>query len=102
MRWEGGGGGGGSEFGRWESGRLVRWEDGRIVRWQGGKVVRWQGGRMVRQKGGGYLVLFTDGGHDESKISSFVSDINQGNEGFKIFLRGHMNGKTLLRSFASC
>ena len=77
MRWEGGG----SEFGRWESGRLVRWEGGRIVRWQGGKVVRWQGGRMVRQKGGGYLVLFTDGGHDESKISSFVSDINQGNEG---------------------
>ena len=88
----------------------MRWEDRRVVRWEGGKggkVVRWQGGeggRMVKQKGGRYLVLFKCGGHKMSlRFHLFVSDVNQGIEdGFKIFLHGCRDGKTLLRSFISC
>ena len=103
---------------RWEGGkgrRLMRWEGGqggRVVRWQGGKsgkVVRWQGwkgGRMVKQKGGRYLFFFKDGEHKmSSRFHLFVSDVNQENAGVgcvQDFLPGRRDGKTLLRSFASC
>ena len=83
----------------------MRWESGRLVRWDGGRVVR-KDGRMVRQKGGGYLVLFKGGEHKMSpRLNLLVCDVNQGNEGLSwvtIFLRGRRDGKTLLRSFASC
>ena len=73
---------------------------GRLVRWEGGKsrrVVRWEGGR--------FLVLFKGGEHSVSpRFYLFVSDVNQWNEGdgFKIFLHACRDGKTLLRSSASC
>ena len=60
----------------------------------------------MRQKGGRYLVLFKGGGHKMSpRFYLFVSDVNQGNEGLgwvhNFFCRCR-DGKTLLRSFATC
>ena len=60
---------------------------------------------MDRQKGGRYSILFKGGGHKMSpRFHLFVSDVKgtEGWEGFKIFLHGRRDGKTLLRSFASC
>ena len=38
--------------------------------------------RMVSQEGGRYLVLFKVGRHKMSpRFQSFISDVNQGNEG---------------------
>ena len=77
---------------------VVTWEGGkggRIMRWQGGK-----GGRVVKWEGGRFLVLFLM----LVKGMKGRSDVNQGNEGdrFKIFLSACRDGKTLLRSSASC
>ena len=90
--------------GKWNvGGRLVRWEggkDGRVMRWQGGK-----GWRVVRWEDGRFLVLFKGGEQRMNpRFYLFVSDVNQGNEGdrLKIFLRARRDGKTLLRSSASC
>ena len=70
------------------------------MRWQGGK-----GRRVVRWEDGRFLVLFKGGEDSVSpRFYLFVSDVNQGNEGdgLKIFLRASRDGKTLLRSSASC
>ena len=73
---------------------------GRVMKWQAGKgggVVRWQVGR--------FLVLFKDGECRASpRFYLFVSDVNQENarNGLKIFWRAHRDGKTLLKSSASC
>ena len=88
----------------------MRREDGkvgRVMRFQGGK-----GGRMVRWEGERFLVLFNGGEHRVSprlflmliKGTKGQSDINQGNkgDGLKSFLCAHRDGKTLLRSSASC
>ena len=84
----------------------------------GGKVMRWQGGkgrRVVRWEDGRFLVLFKGGEDSVSpRFYLFVSDVNQGvkgrsdvnqrneGDGLKIFLRASRDGKTLLRSSASC
>ena len=82
----------------------MRWQVGkgrRVVRWQGGK-----GGRVVRWQGGRFLVLFEagDAGCVQDFIFLFLMLINEMKEQgvFKIFLRGRRDGKTLLRSMASC
>ena len=65
---------------------------------EGARVVRWEGGR--------FLVLFKGGGYRVSpRFYLFCLMLVNGNNeqvGFKIFLRSHRAGKTLLRSFASC
>ena len=80
------------------------------MRWQGGK-----GRRVVRWEDGRFLVLFKGGEDSVSpRFYLFVSDVNQGvkgrsdvnrgneGDGLKIFLRASRDGKTLLRSSASC
>ena len=68
---------------------------------------------MVRWEGGRFLVLLKRGGrrvssrfHTAQKIKFAVKDFfgicRQIQNKFKIFLRGHRDGKTLLRSSASC
>ena len=60
-------------------------------------VMRWEGWK--------FLALFKGGEYRLSpRFYLFVSDVNQGNkgDGLKIFLRGCKDGKTLLRSSASC
>ena len=61
----------------WEVGEVGK-KGGRVMKWQGGK-----GGRLVRWEGGRFLVLFSRVGNlqGESKILSFVSNVNQGNKG---------------------
>ena len=75
---------------RWEdrkSGRIVRWQDwrdGMVVRWQVGKsgrVVmweRWGSSEVARWEVPGFIRGW--GMQGESKILSFVSDVNQRNE----------------------
>ena len=59
--------------------------------------MKWEAGR--------FLVLFKGGEHRvSSRFYLFISDVNQGDEGdgLKIFLLARREGKTLLRSSASC
>ena len=69
---------------------MTRWE-----RWENGEVERWKVPGFIQ--GGRHKMI--------SRFHLFVSDVNQGTkgwDGFKIFLHGRRDGKTLLRSFASC
>ena len=79
----------------------MKWEGGK-----GGKVVRWERWENGEAESGRYLVLFKGGGHKRGpRFHLFVSDVNQGNEGVgwvQDFLVWPRDGKTLLRSFASC
>ena len=80
--------------------RLEGGKGGRVMRSQVGK-----GGRVMRWEGGRFLVLFKGGEYRVSpRFYLFVSDVNQRNkgDGLKIFLRACRDGKTFLRSSASC
>ena len=80
--------------------RLEDGKGGRVMMWQDGK-----GGRVVRWEGGRFMVLFKGGEHSVSpRFYYFFYDVNQGNEGdgLKFCLRARRDGKTLLRSSASC
>ena len=83
------GGSWGGKVGKVEGNEVARSE-----RWESGEVGRWEVPGFIQGWG-------TQG---ESKILSFVSDVNQENkgDGLKIFLRACRDGKTLLRSSASC
>ena len=78
-------------MGRWE-----RWKVNDLARWErreSGEVGRWEVYGFIR----GW------GTQCESKILFFYV-VNKGNEGdgLKFFLHAHRDGKTLLRSSASC
>ena len=88
---------------RWEVGEVERWE-----RWKGKEMTRRErreSGEVGRWEGGRLLFFFKGGEHRVSpRFYLFVSAVNQGNEedGSKIFLCARRDGKTLLRSSASC
>ena len=67
----------------------------RLERCENGEAERWE-----------VPVFFKDGEHKMSpRFHLFVSDVNQENAGVgcvQDFLPGRRDGKTLLRSFASC
>ena len=101
QRWEGGEV---RRWQRWEDGevrRWQRWEDGEVRRWQ-----RWEDGEVVRWEGDSFLVLFKVGdiGWVQKFIFLFLMLIEEtkGWDRFKIFLCDCRDGKTLLRSSASC
>ena len=66
---------------------MARWE-----RWEGSEWERWENGETERWEVPCFIQGW--GTQDESKISSFVSDVNQGNEGlgwvqdFLVWLQG--------------
>ena len=79
-------------MGRWE-----RWKGNDMAKWE-----RWESDEVGRWEVHGFIQGW--GKQCESKIFFFFYGVNQGNEGdgLKFFLRARRDGKTFLRSSASC